>query len=54
VDAKRIAERPGWQAISAVKANDIYSIDSADILQPGPAILAGVEQMSGIIEGWRQ
>ncbi len=54
VNPKRIAERPGWQAISAVKTNDIYSIDSADILQPGPAILAGVEQISGIIERWRR
>jgi iron complex transport system substrate-binding protein len=54
VDPKRITERPGWRAISAVKANDIYSIDSADILQPGPAILAGVEQMSHIIERWRR
>jgi iron complex transport system substrate-binding protein len=54
VDLKRIGERPGWQTISAVKSNDIYSINSADILQPGPAILSGVEQMSGIIERWRR
>jgi iron complex transport system substrate-binding protein len=54
VDPKRIAERPGWQTVSAVKANDIYTIDSADILQPGPAILAGVEQMSATIERWRR
>jgi iron complex transport system substrate-binding protein len=54
VDLKRIAERPGWQAISAVRSNDIYSIDSADILQPGPAVLAGVEQISGMIERWRR
>jgi iron complex transport system substrate-binding protein len=52
VDLEKIAGRPGWQAISAIRNKNIYSIDSADILQPGPGILTGVKQMSGIIERW--
>jgi len=50
VDLRKIAGRPGWPTISAVRNKNIYSIDSADILQPGPGILAGVRQMAGIIE----
>jgi iron complex transport system substrate-binding protein len=52
MDLKKITERPGWEAISAVINNHLYVIDSADILQPGPAILAGVEQMAEIIGRW--
>jgi len=54
VDLGIIAGRPGWQAISAVRNNDVHVIASADILQPGPGILAGVNQMAGIIERWRR
>jgi iron complex transport system substrate-binding protein len=54
VDLGRIADRPGWHSITAIRDKNIYSIDSADILQPGPGILAGVSQMAGIIEQWRR
>ena len=54
VDLRKIAARPGWQAISAVRNKKVYSIDSADILQPGPGILTGVRQMAGFIEQWRR
>jgi iron complex transport system substrate-binding protein len=54
VDLGKMIGRPGWHAISAVRNKSIYSIDSADILQPGPGILAGLKQMSGIIEQWRR
>jgi iron complex transport system substrate-binding protein len=52
VNVGSIAARPGWSEISAVRHEHIYPIDSADILQPGPSILAGVKQMAGIIERW--
>lgn len=39
VRTKRIAERPGWDRISAVRTGHIYEIKSAFILQPGPASL---------------
>jgi iron complex transport system substrate-binding protein len=54
VDVASIVGRSGWQAISAIRNKNIYPIDSADILQPGPGILAGVKQMAGIIERWRR
>ena len=53
VDLKKIGDRPGWQVIAAVRKKEVYSIESGDILQPGPAILGGVKQMAEIIERWR-
>jgi iron complex transport system substrate-binding protein len=53
VDVASIAARPGWDGISAVRNKNIYPIDSSDILQPGPGILAGVKRMAEIIELWR-
>jgi iron complex transport system substrate-binding protein len=42
----RIAGRPGWTGISAVRDMHIYEIKSSVILQPGPAALTdGVSQM---------
>jgi iron complex transport system substrate-binding protein len=41
-----IAARPGWNAVSAVRAGHIYEIKSALILQPGPAALTdGVREL---------
>ena len=39
VRVEKIAARPGWQDIPAVKNNQIAEIKSAIILQPGPAAL---------------
>ncbi len=39
VRPERIAARPGWQAIPAVRAGRIHAIPSPLILQPGPAAL---------------
>lgn len=36
---EKIRQRPGWDAIPAVRANRIMEIKSALILQPGPAAL---------------
>ena len=47
---ERVAARPGWQAISAVKSGELHEIKSADILQPGPAALGdGVRQIHEIL-----
>lgn len=40
VRIEKIAARPGWQDIPAVKNNQIAEIKSALILQPGPAALS--------------
>jgi iron complex transport system substrate-binding protein len=46
---ERMAARPGWQGIPAVKENRLFEIKSADILQPGPAALTdGVRRMHQI------
>ena len=48
---ERVAARPGWQAISAVKADRLYEIKSADILQPGPAALTdGVRRIHELLK----
>jgi iron complex transport system substrate-binding protein len=39
VRPERIAARPGWDAVPAVRAGRIHEIRSPLILQPGPAAL---------------
>ena len=47
---ERVASRPGWDAIAAVRENQLFEIKSADILQPGPAALTdGVRQIHEIL-----
>jgi len=51
VRQERIAARPGWQDIPAVKNGHIYEVKSTYILQPGPAALTeGVRRLHSIIE----
>jgi iron complex transport system substrate-binding protein len=46
----RIASRPGWGAVPAVRDDQLYEVKSAVILQPGPAALTdGVAQLSRIV-----
>jgi iron complex transport system substrate-binding protein len=50
---ERVAARPGWDAIPAVRAGALYEIKSADILQPGPAALTdGVRRIHAILTDW--
>jgi iron complex transport system substrate-binding protein len=52
---EKVAARPGWQDVSAVKNKQLFEIKSADILQPGPAAITdGVEQLHRIIAGWNR
>lgn len=49
----RVAERPGWDTIPAVRDGQVFEIKSAVILQPGPAALTeGLDQLVAIIENW--
>ena len=51
--AEKVAARPGWQAVNAVKNQRLFEIKSADILQPGPAALTdGVEHLHRIVLQW--
>lgn len=50
---ERVAARPGWGDVAAVRDDQLFEIKSADILQPGPAALTdGVEQLHRIILEW--
>ncbi len=46
-----IAGRPGWDAVAAVRDDQLYEIKSTYVLQPGPAALTdGVDQIARIVE----
>jgi iron complex transport system substrate-binding protein len=50
---EKVAARPGWQDVPAVRNGQIFEIKSADILQPGPAALTdGAAQLHRIILDW--
>ena len=49
----RVAARPGWEAIPAVRDGELHEIKSPLILQPGPAALTdGVRAIAAIIRRW--
>jgi iron complex transport system substrate-binding protein len=49
----KVAARPGWEGVNAVKNRQLFEIKSADILQPGPAALTdGVAQLHRIVLDW--
>jgi iron complex transport system substrate-binding protein len=48
---ERVAARPGWEAISAVRRGELHEVKSSEILQPGPAALTdGVARLAAIIK----
>jgi len=50
---ERVAARPGWQAVPAVRDQQLFEIKSADILQPGPGALTdGVRRIHEILRGF--
>jgi iron complex transport system substrate-binding protein len=50
---ERVAARPGWHEISAVKENQLFEVKSADILQPGPAALTdGVRRIHALLRDY--
>ena len=52
---EKVAARPGWQDVPAVREGQLFEIKSADILQPGPAALTdGVAQLHRIFCDWEQ
>jgi len=50
VDVEAIRARPGWDGVSAVKAGRVYELDGADILSPGPSVLAGLRRIHEIVQ----
>ncbi|MFN0185302.1 MAG: ABC transporter substrate-binding protein [Aquabacterium sp.] len=52
---ERVAARPGWAAIPAVRDGELHEVKSPLILQPGPAALTdGLAALRNIIGGWQQ
>jgi iron complex transport system substrate-binding protein len=50
VRSEKIANRPGWEEVPAIRNRHIYEIKSSYILQPGPAALTdGVRQLQRIV-----
>jgi len=50
---EKVAARPGWDAIPAVRDGQLHEIKSPIILQPGPAALTdGVNEIARIIGAW--
>ena len=50
----RIARRPGWDAIPAIRGGRIVEIKSPLVLQPGPAALTdGLDAIRAAIRAWR-
>jgi iron complex transport system substrate-binding protein len=50
---ERVAARPGWSEIPAVKQDCLFEIKSSEILQPGPAALTdGVRRIHAILGAW--
>ena len=52
---EKVAARPGWAAVNAVKNSQLFEIKSPDIRQPGPAALTdGVAALHRIVMQWAQ
>ena len=49
----KVAARPGWDAIPAVRNGELHEVKSPIILQPGPAALTdGVDALHAIFSHW--
>jgi iron complex transport system substrate-binding protein len=49
----QIAQRPGWDAIPAVRENRMIEIRTTDFHVPGPGVITrGLKRMTGVIEEW--
>ena len=49
----RVAARPGWADVPAVRSGALHEIKSCDILQPGPAALTdGLAQLHRLCATW--
>jgi iron complex transport system substrate-binding protein len=50
---ERVAARPGWQDLPAVRDGQLFEVKSPIILQPGPAALTeGVRELHARIAAW--
>lgn len=52
VDRASIAARPGWDRVSAVKAEQIHEIEGSDVLSPGPSLMVGLRRIHELIQAF--
>ena len=50
---ERIAQRPGFADVTAVRTGRIHEIKAPDILQPGPSLIHGARQLAAFIAAAR-
>ena len=51
---EKVAARPGWTAIPAVRDGELHEVKSPLILQPGPAALTdGLAAIAAIVRNWQ-
>ncbi|MFN0094859.1 MAG: cobalamin-binding protein [Dehalococcoidia bacterium] len=48
----RVAARPGWDGLEAVREGRLYEIKAPDILQPGPSLVRGARQLAAIVASY--
>jgi iron complex transport system substrate-binding protein len=53
VEVDAIAKRPGWDAICAVRMGHIHELDGADVLAPGPSLIAGLRRIHDIVQAFQ-
>jgi len=46
---EQVAQRPGWDAIAAVKAGKVYPFDDNLLSRPGPRLVDGLEALAKLI-----
>ena len=50
---EKVAARPGWEIVPAVRDGWLHEIKSPAILQPGPAALTdGVREIAAVVQAW--
>jgi iron complex transport system substrate-binding protein len=47
---EKIAARPGWAEMSAVRSGRLHEIKAPDILQPGPSLVHGARQLAELLQ----
>jgi iron complex transport system substrate-binding protein len=53
VSTESITQRPGYQNLAAVKNNQVFEVNPAIFLQPGPALFVdGLDQLLNIFKKW--
>jgi len=49
VQKEKIVRREGWSEIAAIRDGRVHEIKSAYILQPGPVLIEGLQQVYDIL-----